>query len=292
MPELPEVETVRRDLQRLTLGLRILAVEVLLPRTVAYPGKEEFEQGLAGTCLTQWQRRGKYLLGSLDSGAVLGVHLRMTGQLLWVQGSAPLPVHTRVRLRLEQGWELRFVDLRTFGQMWLVPAGVEPETVIPALQSLGPEPLSPAFSEIYFQAALQKSRRPIKTALLDQGLVAGVGNIYADEALFLSGIHPLTPASQLSDAAKSRLRQALIEVLRVGLEQRGTTLRDYRDLRGLNGNYQGQAWVYGREGDPCRLCGTPIQRLKLAGRSAHFCPRCQPPPGQVATGWRIPRKQL
>ncbi|MFS8910199.1 DNA-formamidopyrimidine glycosylase [Synechococcus sp. H60.3] len=292
MPELPEVETVRRDLQRLTLGLRILAVEVLLPRTVAYPGKEEFEQGLAGTCLTQWQRRGKYLLGSLDSGAVLGVHLRMTGQLLWVQGSAPLPVHTRVRLRLEQGWELRFVDLRTFGQMWLVPAGVEPETVIPALQSLGPEPLSPAFSEIYFQAALQKSRRPIKTALLDQGLVAGVGNIYADEALFLSGIHPLTPASQLSDAAKSRLRQALIEVLRVGLEQRGTTLRDYRDLRGLNGNYQGQAWVYGREGDPCRLCGTPIQRLKLAGRSAHFCPRCQPPPGQVATGWRIPREQL
>ena len=283
MPELPEVETVRRDLQRLTLGLRILAVEVLLPRTVAYPGKEEFEQGLAGTCLTQWQRRGKYLLGSLDSGAVLGVHLRMTGQLLWVQGSVPLPIHTRIRMRLEQGWELRFVDPRTFGQMWLVPAGVEPETVIPALQSLGPEPLSPAFSEAYFQAALQKSRRPIKTALLDQGLVAGVGNIYADEALFLSGIHPLTPASQLSDAAKSRLRQALIEVLRVGLEQRGTTLRDYRDLRGLNGNYQGQAWVYGREGDPCRLCSTPIQRLKLAGRSAHFCPRCQPPPGQVAT---------
>jgi len=283
VPELPEVETVRRDLQRLTLGLRILAVEVLLPRTVAYPGKEEFEQGLAGTCLTQWQRRGKYLLGSLDSGAVLGVHLRMTGQLLWVQGSVPLPIHTRIRMRLEQGWELRFVDPRTFGQMWLVPAGVEPETVIPALQSLGPEPLSPAFSEAYFQAALQKSRRPIKTALLDQGLVAGVGNIYADEALFLSGIHPLTPASQLSDAAKSRLRQALIEVLGVGLEQRGTTLRDYRDLRGLNGNYQGQAWVYGREGDPCRLCGTPIQRIKLAGRSAHFCPRCQPPPGQVAT---------
>ncbi len=283
MPELPEVETVRQDLQRLTLGLRILAAEVLLPRTLAYPGKEEFEQGLAGTCLTQWRRRGKYLLGSLDSAAVLGVHLRMTGQLLWVQGSAPLPAHTRVRLRLEQGWELRFVDPRTFGQMWLVPAGVEPETVIAALQSLGPEPLSPAFSEAYFQAALQKSRRPIKTALLDQSLVAGVGNIYADEALFLSGIHPLTPALQLSDSAKARLRETLIGVLQVGLEQRGTTLRDYRDLRGLNGNYQGQAWVYGREGDPCRLCGTPIQRIKLAGRSAHFCPRCQPPPGRVET---------
>ncbi len=283
MPELPEVETVRQDLQRLTLGPRILAVEVLLTRTIAYPAKEIFGQSLIGACFTRWQRRGKYLLGSLDSGAVLGVHLRMTGQLLWVQGSAPLPAHTRVQLRLEQGWELRFVDPRTFGQMWLVPAGVEPETVIPALQSLGPEPLSPAFSEAYFQAALQKSRRPIKTALLDQSLVAGVGNIYADEALFLSGIHPLTPASQLSDSAKARLRETLIGVLQVGLEQRGTTLRDYRDLRGLNGNYQGQAWVYGREGDPCRLCGTPIQRIKLAGRSAHFCPRCQPLPGQVET---------
>lgn len=283
MPELPEVETVRQDLQRLTLGPRILAVQVLLTRTIAYPAKEIFGQSLIGACFTRWQRRGKYLLGSLDSGAVLGVHLRMTGQLLWVQGSAPLPAHTRVRLRLEQGWELRFVDPRTFGQMWLVPAGVEPETVIPALQSLGPEPLSPAFSEAYFQASLQKSRRPIKSALLDQSLVAGVGNIYADEALFLSGIHPLTPASQLSDSAKSRLREALIEVLQVGLEQRGTTLRDYRDLRGLNGNYQGQAWVYGREGDPCRLCGTPIQRIKLAGRSAHFCPHCQPPQGQVET---------
>ncbi|MFS8795349.1 DNA-formamidopyrimidine glycosylase, partial [Synechococcus sp. R55.8] len=260
MPELPEVETVRQDLQRLTLGPRILAVEVLLARTIAYPAGEMFGRSLIGTRFTQWQRRGKYLLGSLDSRAVLGVHLRMTGQLLWVQGSTPLSAHTRVRLAFEEGWDLRFVDQRTFGQMWLVPAGVELEAVIPTLQALGPEPFSPAFSEAYFQAALQKSRRLIKTALLDQSLVAGVGNIYADEALFLSGIHPLTPAVQLSDVAKARLREALIEVLRAGLEQRGTTLRDYRDLRGLNGNYQGQAWVYGREGDPCRLCGTPIQR--------------------------------
>lgn len=276
MPELPEVETVRQDLQRLTLGPRILAVEVLLARTIAYPAGEMFGRSLIGTRFTQWQRRGKYLLGSLDSRAVLGVHLRMTGQLLWVQGSTPLSSHTRVRLAFEEGWDLRFVDQRTFGQMWLVPAGVELEAVIPTLQTLGPEPFSPAFSEAYFQAALQKSRRLIKTALLDQSLVAGVGNIYADEALFLSGIHPLTPAVQLSDVAKARLREALIEVLRAGLEQRGTTLRDYRDLRGLNGNYQGQAWVYGREGDPCRVCGHPIRRIKLAGRSAHFCPRCQP----------------
>ncbi len=276
MPELPEVETVRQDLQRLTLGPRVLAVEVLLLRTIAYPVGEAFGQGLIGTRFTQWQRRGKYLLGSLDSGATLGVHLRMTGQLLWMKGSAPLSAHTRVRLGLEEGWDLRFVDQRTFGQLWLVPAGVGPEEVITPLQSLGPEPFSPAFSDEYFQIALQRSKRPIKTALLDQSLVAGVGNIYADEALFLSGIHPLTPAFQLSDSAKMRLRESLVRVLQVGLAQRGTTLRDYRDLNGLNGNYQGQAWVYGREGDPCRVCGSPIQRIKLAGRSAHFCPRCQP----------------
>jgi formamidopyrimidine-DNA glycosylase len=286
VPELPEVETVRQDLQRLTLGPRILAVEVLLARTIAYPAGEMFGRSLIGTRFTQWQRRGKYLLGSLDSRAVLGVHLRMTGQLLWVQGSTPLSAHTRVRLAFEEGWDLRFVDQRTFGQMWLVPAGVELEAVIPTLQTLGPEPFSPAFSEAYFQAALQKSRRLIKTALLDQSLVAGVGNIYADEALFLSDIHPLTPAVQLSDVAKARLREALIEVLRAGLEQRGTTLRDYRDLRGLNGNYQGQAWVYGREGDPCRVCGHPIRRIKLAGRSAHFCPHCQPLKTPLSPGER------
>ncbi|MFQ3584017.1 MAG: DNA-formamidopyrimidine glycosylase [Cyanobacteriota bacterium] len=276
MPELPEVETVRQDLQDLTLGSVVLRVEVFLPRTIAYPAAKDFRQGLIGACFTGWQRRGKYLLGSLDSGASLGVHLRMTGQMLWLKGSMSLSAYTRVRLGLEGGWDLRFVDQRTFGQMWLVPAGVAPEQVITTLQRLGPEPFSTAFSDEYFQTALERSKRPIKTALLDQTLVAGVGNIYADEALFLSGIHPTTPASHLPSVAIARLRETLIRVLQAGLAQRGTTLRDYRDLNGLNGNYQGQAWVYGREGDPCRVCGTPIQRLKLAGRSAHFCPQCQP----------------
>lgn len=276
MPELPEVETVRQDLQSLTLGSAVLKVEVLLPRTIAYPEVASFQQGLIGACFTVWQRRGKYLLGSLNSGASLVVHLRMTGQMLWLKGSTPLSAHTRVRLSLEGGWDLRFVDQRTFGQMWLVPAGVASEQVIPTLQRLGPEPFSPAFSNEYLQAALERSKRPIKTALLDQTLVAGVGNIYADEALFLSGIHPTTPAFQLSSTVIARLRETLVRVLQAGLAQRGTTWRDYRDLNGLNGNYQGQAWVYGRAGDPCRVCGTPIQRLKLAGRSAHFCPHCQP----------------
>ncbi|MEN9229704.1 MAG: DNA-formamidopyrimidine glycosylase [Thermostichus sp. DG02_5_bins_236] len=275
MPELPEVETVRQDLQSLTLRSLVLGVEVLLHRTIAYPAVEDFQCGLIGACFTDWQRRGKYLLGALDSGACLGVHLRMTGQMLWLEGAVPLSGHTRVRLGLEGGWDLRFVDQRTFGQMWLVPAGVAPEQVITTLQRLGPEPFSTAFSDSYLQTALERSKRPIKTALLDQTLVAGVGNIYADEALFLSGIHPTTPAFYLSSVAIARLREMLVRVLQAGLAQRGTTLRDYRDLNGLNGNYQGQAWVYGREGDPCRVCGTPIQRLKLTGRSAHFCPHCQ-----------------
>lgn len=276
MPELPEVETVRQDLQDLTLGSAVLGVEVFLPRTIAYPAVEVFRCSLVGTCFTNWQRRGKYLLGSLDSGASLVVHLRMTGQMLWLKGSVPLSAHTRVCLGLEGEWDLRFVDQRTFGQMWLVPARVAPEQVITTLQTLGPEPFSTAFSDAYLQTALERSKRPIKTALLDQTLVAGVGNIYADEALFLSGIHPTTPASRLSSVAIAQLRETLVRVLQAGLEHRGTTLRDYRDLNGLNGNYQGQAWVYGREGDPCRVCGTAIQRLKLAGRSAHFCPHCQP----------------
>ncbi len=276
MPELPEVETVRQDLQTLTLGSVIQGVEVFLERTIAYPAVQDFQQGFRGASFANWQRRGKYLLGSLDSGATLVVHLRMTGQLLWLEESTPLSAHTRVRFSCSGAWDLRFVDQRTFGQMWLVPAGKAPEEVIPTLQRLGPEPFSPAFSSAYIRAALQRSRRPIKTALLDQKLVAGVGNIYADEALFLSGIHPATPASSLSGAALDRLREALLQVLQAGMAQRGTTLRDYRDLKGLNGNYQGQAWVYGRAGDPCRVCSTPIQRLKLAGRSAHVCPRCQP----------------
>ena len=204
-----------------------------------------------------------------------GVHLRMTGQFQWHdQPTAPC-THTRVRFWNTQGQELRFVDVRSFGEMWWVPPGEPIESVITGLRRLGPEPFSEAFSTAYLRKRLKGSRRPIKTALLDQSLVAGVGNIYADESLFVAGVQPLTPAEALSLEQLNKLREALVNVLTISIGAGGTTFSDFRDLEGVNGNYGGQAWVYRRGGDPCRRCGTPICRDKLSGRSTHWCPTCQ-----------------
>ncbi|HIK45332.1 MAG TPA: DNA-formamidopyrimidine glycosylase [Leptolyngbyaceae cyanobacterium M65_K2018_010] len=282
MPELPEVETVRRGLNRVTLNRAIEGGEVLLARSVAFPNQlQDFWEGLAGARLDRWQRRGKYLLGELVRGAdapagYLGVHLRMTGQLLWLKPDTPLSPHCRVRLFFQGDQELRFVDQRTFGRLWWVPPGQPPATVITGLQALGPEPFDGDFSPAYLRQQLSRSQRPIKNALLDQALVAGIGNIYADEALFLSGIRPTTPASRLGGQRLTRLHGAILKVLTTSIESGGTTFSDYRDIYGVNGNYGGVAWVYDRAGRPCRVCQTPIRRLKLAGRSAHYCPRCQP----------------
>lgn len=281
MPELPEVETVRRGLNRVTLNRPITGGAVLLARTIAYPSTEtDFWAGLTGTQLQTWQRRGKYLLGQLVDAAgqpagYLGVHLRMTGQLLWVEPTLPVPTHCRVRIFLGENHELRYIDQRTFGRLWWVPPGQAPETVITGLQALGPEPFDEAFSPAYLRQKLARSQRPIKNALLDQALVAGIGNIYADEALFLSGLRPTTLAAKISAPRLKTLHQAIRDVLTTSIESGGTTFSDYRDIYGINGNYGGVAWVYDREGLPCRTCQTPIQRLKLAGRSAHYCPRCQ-----------------
>jgi formamidopyrimidine-DNA glycosylase len=277
VPELPEVEIVRRDLERVSLHQAIASVEVLLNRTIAYPTGSDFARLLPGQTLLHWQRRGKYLLGKLDSGSNLVVHLRMTGQFLWLEDMQQPPgKHTRVRLLMSGDRELRFDDQRTFGQLWLVPAHTPIPSIVTGLAEMGPEPLEPEFSDEYFYQRLRRSHRPIKNALLDQRLVAGIGNIYADEALFLSHIHPQTPCDRLSRTWASNLRQAIVCVLTDSINQRGTSFSNYRDLDGVNGNYLGCAWVYQRTGQPCRRCdrGT-IQRLKLAGRSAHFCSFCQ-----------------
>ena len=224
----------------------------------------------------EWQRRGKYLMASLNPhGGVWGVHLRMTGQFQWHgQPSEPCK-HTRVRFWNTKEEELRFVDVRSFGEMWWVPPGQAVQAVISGLTRLGPEPFSPDFSAAYLKHKLKGSSRPIKTALLDQALVAGAGNIYADECLFASGIAPFTPAGQLKLEQLERLRDALVNVLTISIGAGGTTFSDFRDLEGINGNYGGQAWVYRRGGEPCRTCGTPIRREKLSGRSTHWCPQCQ-----------------
>ena len=281
MPELPEVETVRQGLNRVTLNQEIQGGDVLLDRTIAHPlSVGEFLTGLKNVSITAWHRYGKYLLAELiksDIGEAgwLGVHLRMTGQLLWVNQEEPLQKHTRVRLFFQNNRELRFVDQRTFGQMWWVPPSEAPASIITGLKKLGPDPFSADYSVEYLVRKLKNRQRSIKTALLDQELVAGVGNIYADEALFLSGIRPETLCADLTVEPIERLRTAIIQVLQTSIESGGTTFSNFLNVQGVNGNYGGVAWVYGRTGEPCRVCGTAIQRLKLAGRSSHFCPKCQ-----------------
>ncbi len=199
----------------------------------------------------------------------------MTGQLLWLNQSEPLQKHTRVRLFFEDDWELRFVDQRTFGQMWWVPPDRLPESVITGLQQLGPEPFSENFSLAYLMQQFKHCHRPIKNALLDQAIVAGIGNIYADEALFLSGIHPNTLCTDLNRKKIDCLRTNILHVLQTSIDAKGTTFSTFRSVEGVNGNYGGVAWVYARDGEACRTCGTVIERLRMAGRSAHFCPKCQ-----------------
>lgn len=279
MPELPEVETVRRGLNQVTLNQAIQSGDVLLERTIAHPlSTQDFLEGLRGKEIIQWHRRGKYLLAELgQGGGYLGVHLRMTGHFLWVDPTEPLEKHTRVRLFFASGKELRFVDQRTFGQMWWVPPDNAPEQVMTGLRSLGPEPFSEDFSLAYFINQLKHRHRPVKNALLDQAIVAGIGNIYADEALFMSGIHPQTFCSALNRQSVDRLRTNILQVLQASIDAKGTTFSTFRNVEGVNGNYGGVAWVYARDGEPCRTCGSVVERLRMAGRSAHFCPLCQPP---------------
>ena len=281
MPELPEVETVRRGLAQRTSGFRIARVEVCRSRAIASPADPAaFSAALEHCRVGPWQRRGKYLLASLEQldgspGGHWGVHLRMTGQFLWLEQPQDPCRHTRVRFWNPAGIELRFVDMRSFGEMWWVPPALEPSSVISGLKRLGPEPFSDAFTGTYLQERLRGSTRPIKSALLDQGLVAGVGNIYADESLFAARIRPDTPSGRLRPGQLETLRSALVQVLEASIGAGGTTFSDFRDLSGTNGNYGGQAWVYRRGGQPCRVCGTAIRRDRLGGRSSHWCPSCQ-----------------
>ena len=245
MPELPEVETVRRGLAERLNSFEIKEIEVCRARAIASPGGvDQFVAGLTGATVGAWSRRGKYLMAQLEPNrGSWGVHLRMTGQFQWHAKPAPPCNHTRVRFWNQSNEELRFVDVRSFGEMWWVPEGDDLDTVMTGLKRLGPEPFSDAFTGAYLKQRLKGSTRPIKTALLDQSLVAGVGNIYADESLFAAGIPPLTASGKLSIEQLVRLRDELINVLNISIGVGGTTFSDFRDLEGVNGNYGGQSWV-------------------------------------------------
>ncbi len=275
MPELPEVETIRGDLDLQLRGARLESVTVSrrwksLPHTRFHENRS-FERRLRGTLVERVDRRSKYLLFQLQPPATLIVHLGMSGQLLLVERSAPRELHTHAVFRIDRGHELRFTDPRMFGRLWLVGADEVEQKIGP----LGPEPLSAAFTWRVLATKFAKKQAPVKAALLDMKVVAGVGNIYSDEALFEAGVHPLRACASLTPDELKQLAAHLKSVLRRAVKSRGTTLSDarYADVFGEYGGHVPK--VYGRAGAPCLQCGTAVVRGVLGNRGYHFCPRCQ-----------------
>ncbi len=274
MPELPEVETVCRGLSAKIIGDSIASAIVLRQDSIGYPAVKDFIRQVPKHRFESISRRGKYILIALDKRAALVVHLRMSGRLLLVEGGKATSPFLRVRLLLKSGRELQFEDMRVFGRIWYVPPSKTLEQIIPTLSELGIEPLT-QLSEAVLKKLFQGRKQLIKSALLDQRLIAGIGNIYADESLFQAGINPLRAAGSLSLSELAQLCQAIRDVLGCAIESGGTTLRDYTDSDGVNGRYQHQSWVYGRTGEACRVCKKAIARVKIGGRSSHYCPQCQ-----------------
>lgn len=269
MPELPEVEVTRRRIAASLLGARITGVRLGAP--LRWPLGIE-PAALVGRRVRQVGRRGKYLLIELDRGGLL-LHLGMSGSLAWWDDTPPPGRHDHFDLCTDRG-TLRLHDPRRFGAVLYVD-GAEDARARKLLGALGVEPLEPAFEPVSFHAALRSRRAPIKSVLLAGDVVVGVGNIYASEALFRAGIRPTTPASRLGRIRVARLHAAIREVLQRALDVGGSTLRDFR-VNGQDGHFQLEWWVYGRAGEPCRVCGTPIRAIRQGQRSTFYCPRCQP----------------
>ena len=268
MPELPEVETVARGLQERLPGSTITGATVYWPRTLARPAPEEFQARITGRRVESVGRRGKYLVITLDHGYLL-VHLKMSGRLFMAPADDAQDPHIRAVLDLDGGRQLRFRDARKFGRIYLVDEHEE------VTAPLGPEPLADCFSLEEFRRRLGRRSGRLKSMLLNQEFLAGVGNIYSDEILFTARLNPLRRADTLTADEQVRLYQAVRSVLHRAINSSGTTLpdRNYLDAEDRAGEYRAE--VYGRTGRPCLVCGTPIERTVIGGRSAHFCPHCQ-----------------
>ena len=291
MPELPEVETVRRGLEQKLKNFIIKRVEICRESTVAYPiDKKDFIEGLQNSLIHKWNRRGKYLIAELKktqsnnikaneisfiNNGVLVVHLRMTGYFTFNKIHTNPCKHTRIRLFDSNNNELRYIDVRSFGQMWWVREGLLPNNIIKGLGSLGPEPFSENFNINYLTKVISKKTRSIKSVLLDQKIIAGIGNIYADESLYLAGISPFREAKTIKKSELKKLKIAIVDVLKKSIGAGGTTFSDFRDLEGENGNFGLQSNVYRRTGMECRKCKNLIERQKISGRSTHWCRKCQ-----------------
>jgi formamidopyrimidine-DNA glycosylase len=275
MPELPEVETYVRELEPELSGRRVIDAHVYWERTLAEPSASEFVDSIVGVHFMHFGRRGKYMLLGLDDGRTLIVHLRMTGKLVVVTAGTEPGKHVHVTLGLDDGRSIHFQDTRKFGRIWLTD---DPKSVV---AKLGPEPLGDEFTADYLAQRIAARKASVKALILDQSIVAGVGNIYADEALYRAGIHPTRLGGSLSSDEVGRLRTAIVEILVSAIDHQGSSLgtsslQNYSRPGGQSGAFQEEFSVFRRTGEPCPRCGHPIERIVVAQRGTHFCPVCQP----------------
>lgn len=272
MPEMPEVEQVRKTLAPHIEGRKITAVEIYLPRMLLHPTTDKFVEGVLGSTIQRVGRKGKYLMLELDADKKMVVHLRMTGALIAQSSDKEAPPYAKFKFTLSEGMTLWFTDIRTFGVIYLVQGQ---DYYNEGFETLGPEPLSEGFSKEYLAPLAAKAKKPIKNFILDQKIIAGLGNIYADECLALSGIMPTRLANALSDKELEELCQAINAVIAQGIRNRGTTFRDYKDGEGNKGDNQNHLLVYGRGGKPCKKCGAALKQIKVGGRGTVYCEFCQ-----------------
>lgn len=273
MPELPEVETIRRTLETLVINKKIKDIIVKWPKIIKQPDDiDHFTTLLVGETIQSIDRKGKFLLFYLDEH-VLVSHLRMEGKYRVLASSEAIDKHTHVIFKFTDGSEMRYNDVRKFGTMHVFPIGTEFDAK--PLDHLGPDPFQENYTVDYLATRLKKTGRVIKAALLDQTIIAGLGNIYVDEVLFLANIHPETRANTLNDKQIETISKHAYEVLEKAVAQGGTTIRSYVDGQGEMGMFQQQLYVYGQETKGCQHCGTEVEKLKVAGRGTHICPMCQ-----------------
>lgn len=273
MPELPEVETIREGLEKKVRGKRVNKVIIRSEKAIKAPSSPgEFIEKIEGRRLSEIRRRGKYLILELDSKDSLIIHLKLTGRLIYSSEREELP-YTRVIFIFSDKTQLNFADMRKFGGLWLIPD--EEFSNVPFLHNLGPEPLENDFTLARFRGLLKGKKGKIKSLLMEQTFIAGVGNIYSQEALFLSGIHPERNASMLIDREVESLYNNLLAVLREALSCRGSSIDAYVDLNGKKGSYESHLRVYGRQKKNCSRCGAVIRKIKVNGRGTCFCPVCQ-----------------
>ncbi|MFS0636375.1 DNA-formamidopyrimidine glycosylase [Mesobacillus foraminis] len=273
MPELPEVETVRKTLETLVIGKEIKDVSIFWPKMVKKPEiTEQFSDALRGQTILEMGRRGKFLIFYTEKYALVS-HLRMEGKYGVYSGELPLEKHTHAVFHFTDGTELRYKDVRKFGTFHLYEKGTEFDE--PPLAGLGPEPFSDTFTLRALTEKLRKTNRKVKPALLDQKVLVGLGNIYVDEALFRARIHPERLASSLSDKEIALLHSEIVKTLAEAVEKGGSTIRSYINSQGQIGMFQLELNVYGRKNEPCKVCGTELEKIVVGGRGTHFCPNCQ-----------------